>query len=137
MPHDWRAWARQELAAAYADRAQGNEGRARVRARRIAGAIAEAYLRQQGETRAFGQNALRVLEYLWRRPEISPRTRLLLTHFLMRVNTQFQLPPGVDLLEDVQAFAQELLGETLTPAADDAAEPDESPGASSSDGGDA
>ena len=39
---DLLAWARAELAAAYADRARGNEGRARVRARRIAGALADA-----------------------------------------------------------------------------------------------
>ncbi len=115
MPQEWRTWAQRELAAAYQDRAAGKEGRARVRARRIAGVIAEEYLRRQGQTHTFGQNALRILEMLWRRPELSGRARLLLTHFLMRVDTNFQLPPGVDLLQDVQAFAQELLGEPLTP----------------------
>ncbi len=112
---DLLAWARAELAAAYADRARGNEGRARVRARRIAGALADAYLRRQGVAHTHGQNALRILQELWKRPELSGQTRLALTHLLMKVDTNFRLPPGVDLLHDVQVLARELLGETLRP----------------------
>ncbi len=114
--HDPLAWARAELAAAYADRRRGNEGRARVRARRIAGALAAEYLRRQGLPNPHGQNALRILQDLWKRPELSGPTRLALTHLLMKVDTNFRLPPGVDLLHDVQVLARELLGTDLTPA---------------------
>lgn len=114
--HEPLAWARAELAAAYADRARGNEGRARVRARRIAGALAAEYLRRQGQPAPHGQNALRTLQDLWKRPELSGPTRLALTHLLMKVDLNFRLPPGVDLLRDVQVLARELLGADLTPA---------------------
>ncbi len=118
---DALAWARAELAAAYADRRHGNEGRARVRARRIAGALATEYLRRQGQSHPYGQNALRILQHLWKRPELSGRTRLALTHLLMKVDTNFRLPPGVDLLHDVQVLARELLGEDLHPTAEEEA----------------
>ncbi len=109
------AWAQAELTAAYADRRRGNEGRARVRARRIAGALAAEYLRRQGLPNPHGQNALRVLQDLWKRPELSGPTRLALSHLLMKVDVNFQLPPGVDLLQDVQLLARELLQVELSP----------------------
>lgn len=109
---DWETFAIRELQAARRDRAQGNEGRARVRARRVAGAIARAYLRQQGYPDP-GPNVLDGLQALEALPDLPPAVRQAVHHLRMKVDTDFRLPPGVDLIAEVITLGQELFGVTL------------------------
>ncbi len=105
---DWRIFAEQELRAALHDRAQGKAGRARVRARRAAGAIAGAYLRQRGLPDP-GPNALERLRALRTLPDLPAAAQQAVAHLLMKVDTQYRLPPGVDLIAAAQILAQSLL----------------------------
>jgi hypothetical protein len=89
----------QEIENALSARQAGNEGKARVCARRAAGLAAAEYLHQRGIDLS-GPSAydhLRRLQSLADKPETSAP---ILERLLMRVNTDFALPNGVDLIED-------------------------------------
>lgn len=119
MPEpDWKHWVQQELQAALADRRAGLEGRARVRCRRAAGRILEEYFRRLGLPDPWGQNALRRMEFALTLP-LPPQVRQALTHLVRRVDENFQLPPHIDLIQDVLLLAQVLLHEDLRSALGD------------------
>ena len=101
---------REEIRAGYEDRAAGMEGRARVRARRAAGHVIGIYLREAGLPDP-GPNALDRLRYLRTLPGLPPEVYPLLEHLTMKVDINYRLPPGVDLLADAQRLAELLLGE--------------------------
>lgn len=101
-----------ELAQAENSRQEGNEGKARVCARRAAGHVAGEYLRRQGiqiET----MNALNRIKETVERSELTDETKAILEHFLIHTTPDFKLPVNVDLIEDVRHLAHELLNEDV------------------------
>jgi len=106
---DWRGEVEQELASAERARAVGNEGRARVCARRAAGILArEYYSRLEGAPRT--SSAVELLRRLEVDPAVPPAAHELVQHLTQQVDTAFHLPPDVDLLRDVRQL-QEVLFE--------------------------
>lgn len=104
-----RAAVRDELEAARAARLKGREGRARVCARRAAGAAAAAWLESLGQ--AGGENAYRALQHLAAMPEAPAEWSLAAGRLTSRVNEDFRLPHAEDPLEDASALAAALLDE--------------------------
>lgn len=98
----------QELSKARAARAAGNEGMARVCARRAAGIVAEVYLRRRG-IHFPGPNVYERLKFLREMPEISPKAKEILHHFLVKINPDKTLPVDADLIADVYWLEDELL----------------------------
>ncbi len=114
MDPDWKRWVEAELQAALADRQAGLEGRARVRCRRAAGRILEEYFRRIGLPDPWGQNALRRLEFALTLPHLPAPVRQSLANLTRRVDENFQLPPHIDLVQDVILLARILLHEDLS-----------------------
>lgn len=98
-----------ELARGAAARSGGMEGRARVCARRAAGAAVRAYLELTGESdRAAGLTAydlLAALPGMAHAPEAARRAALLL---LERVDENYALPPEIDLLAEARRLVDAL-----------------------------
>ncbi len=88
-------------------RHKGNEGMARVCARRAAGIAAQAYLEQNGfDTRKLnGLDALRIINQNLAFAAPLRRSAGLL---IMRVTPEHQLPVEVDLLQEARNFVQEV-----------------------------
>lgn len=97
----------QEFANAAQARSQGFEGRARVCARRAAGAAIRAYLEQRGLP-APGPSAMDLLEYLRSLPDLSSERRRVVDHLLERVDESFALPQEIDLLADARWLVDNL-----------------------------
>ena len=102
-----------ELEMAETVRADGNEGRARVCARRAAGMAARDFLSRhfipsskdsQGKLRE--NSAYEALQALANFPGLAPELKQAAIYLTMRVNPEFQLPQGIDLLEE----ARKLIG---------------------------
>ncbi len=113
MTPEWKSRVLHELQAALMDRKAGLEGRARVRCRRAAGEVLAEYFRRRGVPDPWGANALRRMEFAKGLP-MPPEARLALEHLTRKVDTNFQLPPDIDLVEDVRTLARVLLKEELT-----------------------
>lgn len=103
----WKTIYQQEISKAYEARSEGLEGRARVCARRAAGVIAAEYFRRRGLP-VLGQNSYDLLAQLNAQPGISPHVRELVDHLRMRVNTDYLLPIGIDLIEDAETLIKVL-----------------------------
>jgi hypothetical protein len=96
MQPGWQDQIRIELANAGKARQAGNEGRARVCARRAAGLAARDFLARhsvsvQGST-------LEVLKVLATFPGLSADLRTAATHLTMQVSKDFALPAEIDLI---------------------------------------
>lgn len=92
---------------AEAARAAGNEGKARVCARRAAGAAAGAYLEQRGDDLR-SPSAYDRLRRLCELPDASPTVRQAAENLLLRVTPEYTLPVEADLLADARRLRQEL-----------------------------
>lgn len=99
-----------ELRQAEAARLSGNEGRARVCARRAAGMAARGYLIRHRQA-IQSQSAYDQLKRLASLDEISPEIRNVIDHFLLRVDETYQLPKEIDLIVEARWLLNEL--ETL------------------------
>jgi hypothetical protein len=97
-----------ELKHAESARRDGNEGKARVCARRAAGILIGEYLRMHGlnitETSAYER--LKILQSL---PGVSKEVQSVLSHFLIRINPDKNLPENVDLIADTYWLERTLL----------------------------
>lgn len=89
-------------------RARGNEGQARVCARRAAGIAASAYLARRGAAPRTS-SAYDVLRLLADVPGIPTNVKESALRLTLRVDEDFQLPPGVDLLAEARALCTALL----------------------------
>ena len=96
---DWESSFEQEIHQAEIARSVGNEGMARVCARRAAGIVIGEYLRRQGLS-DFNPGAYERLRYLSSLPEISPQARRVVSHLLTRVTPEPSLPIDVDLIDE-------------------------------------
>jgi len=89
-------------------RANGNEGQARVCARRAAGIAARVYLARNGMS--YGNaSAYDLLNLLKTDPLISPDLRLIADHLTLRVTDEFKLPVNADLVAEARKICDELL----------------------------
>lgn len=97
-----------EFERAEAARARGNEGQARVCARRAAGiAIREYYARRGQSVRT--SSAYDLLQLLAEDPHPSPDLKQAATYLTLRVTEEFKLPVDVDLLAEARKLCEELL----------------------------
>ena len=97
-----------ELEKAEQARRGGNEGQARVLARRAAGLAARRYLAQRGAPPP-NASAYDVLHRLAADPALSPEMKDRAARLTQRVDEQFRLPAGVDLIEDARRLCEALL----------------------------
>jgi hypothetical protein len=109
---EWRENARSELRQAEAARRAGNEGKARVCARRAAGIIAGEYMVRQGFSPKNASAIVR-LQSLATLTDIHPLVREIAGHFLIRITPDHKLPVNVDLIAEASWLARHLLGETI------------------------
>jgi len=101
-----------ELSNAMIARSMGNEGKARVCARRAAGIIIGEYLKRQGFNN-LNQSAYDRLSIFNKLPNIDPYLKVISTHFLLKVNHDHELPGNVDLIAEVQTLQMSLLKEPI------------------------
>ena len=106
---DWKITFEHELTTAATARAHGNEGMARVCARRAAGAAAGEYLRRNNLPNP--NTAYDRLRWLAGDPSISPTLQELAGRFLVRITPEHELPVQADLLADARRLADLLLGD--------------------------
>lgn len=106
----WEHRFNKELEAAERARAAGNEGMARVCARRAAGIVVAEYLRIQGiELKT--PSAYDYLRYLSQAPDIPFDVKTVVDHFLTRVTPDYRLPVEVDLIAETRWLRQRLMSE--------------------------
>ena len=103
----WEAQFNTEIERARTARKAGNEGQARVCARRAAGAAIGEYFRRQGLP-LLDPNAYSHLESLRDLPGMPPEVHVLVSHLLQRVDTDFALPGSIDLVADAIKLAAQL-----------------------------
>lgn len=103
----WQSAYLHEIQQGQSARLFGNEGRARVCARRAAGILIGEYLARQGlpPPRPSAYDRLR---FLASQPDLSPAAYQIAAHLLVRVDESFSLPEDIDLLADVLQLAHEL-----------------------------
>lgn len=89
----------QELQQAHQARQQGNEGKARVCARRAAGTAAGIYLARRGIT-SQASSAYKNLETLKNLPDLPTQAYQFIEHLLLHVNEDFNLPADIDLIDE-------------------------------------
>lgn len=105
---DWQAEIEAEFSKAGQARARGNEGQARVCARRAAGIAAREYLLRTG-VRPRSTSAYDLLNLLKEDVNLSPRLRSIAEHLTLRVTEEFKLPVEADLVDEARVFCDELL----------------------------
>jgi len=110
---DWQEKVENELAQAQLARQRGNEGMARVCARRAAGFAIQEYFRQarRESPGSIAYDQLRALQSLTGLPDPARRAAELLT---LRVNESFSLPVEADLIAEAR-----ILVDALFPPAQD------------------
>lgn len=108
MSEHWKTKFEAELKQAEAARASGNEGMARVCARRAAGHVLSEYYTRRGLP-FFGPSAYDHLKSLVELPDVSERVREVAGHFLVRITTEHILPIEADLIAEARWLADTLL----------------------------
>ena len=105
---DWQTKLQAEFDRAEQARAKGNEGQARVCARRAAGIAIREYLTRQG-TPPSSASAVDLLNLLKDDPLLSSDLKLIIDHLTLRVTEEFKLPVDVDLVAEARKLCDELL----------------------------
>jgi len=104
---DWQTEIESEFEKAEQARARGNEGQARVCARRAAGIAIREYLTRQG-IRPPSVSAYDLLNLLKEDPSLPADLRLIADHLTLRVNEEFKLPVNADLIAEARTFCENL-----------------------------
>jgi len=91
-------------------RARGNEGQARVCARRAAGIAIREYLTRKG-IRPPSASAVDLLNLIKGDPLLSSDVKLIAEHLTLRVTEEFKLPIHADLIAEARVLCQELLNQ--------------------------
>ena len=105
---DWQAQIEAEFEKAEQARARGNEGQARVCARRAAGIAIREYLTRRG-VRPPSVSAYDLLNFLKEDPDLSPDLKRIADHLTLRVTEEFKLPVNADLVAEARTFCENLL----------------------------
>ena len=105
---DWQIKMQAEFEKAGQARARGNEGQARVCARRAAGiAVREYFLRRGQHIRT--PSAYDLLNFLVEDPTLPDELRRSAQYLTLRVNEEFKLPVDVDLISEARKLCMGLL----------------------------
>ena len=105
---DWKVEMQIEFDRAVQARARGNEGQARVCARRAAGIAIREHLTRQG-IRPPSSSAYDLLNLIKDDPHLSPTLKQISEHLTLRVTEEFKLPVDADLVAEARTFCEELL----------------------------
>lgn len=108
IDHSWQDEFEAELRTAESARASGNEGMARVCARRAAGTAVRAYFSRR-QIPYTGASAYEHLRQLIERADTPSATAELAGRFLLRVTPEHKLPLEADLISDARRLKNELL----------------------------
>jgi HEPN domain-containing protein len=108
---EWKEQLELEFQRAEAARARGNEGQARVCARRAAGIAIREYYARRGQT-VRTPSAYDLLQLLAGEPQLSPELKQAAGYLTLRVTEEFKLPLDVDLVEEAHKLCEGLLTET-------------------------
>jgi len=109
---DWQTALQREFEMAVSARARGNEGQARVCARRAAGiALREYFSRRAIPVRA--ASAYDLLRDFIELQDTSPDLRKIAAHLTLRVTEEFKLPLDVDLIQEARLLCEQLLSVQL------------------------
>ena len=108
MENEWRSQLNSEFVRANRARVDGNEGRARVCARRAAGIAIREHFNRTGRL-ASGSSAYDLLISLVESQEISPELRQIALHLTLRVSEDFTLPADIDLIDESRQLCSQLL----------------------------
>jgi|SRR6266498_5888228 hypothetical protein len=104
----WQSEIQAEFERAEQARVRGNEGQARVCARRAAGIAIREYLTRQG-IHPPSVSAYDLLNLLKDDPRLSADLKLIADHLTLRVTEEFKLPVNADLVAEARKFCAELL----------------------------
>ena len=104
---NWQLNIEAEFEKAEQARARGNEGQARVCARRAAGIAIREYLTRRG-IRPPSPSAYDLLNLLKEDSGLSPDLKLIADHLTLRVTEEFKLPVDADLVAEARKFCEEL-----------------------------
>ncbi len=107
---NWRERVEAELIQAEKARREGNEGMARVCARRAAGAIIGEYLQRIGRPQS-GPSAYDRLRFFYAQEDLPAEARAVAAHFIERITPEHELPVEADLLAEARWLADALLPE--------------------------
>ena len=105
---DWKVEMQIEFDRAVQARARGNEGQARVCARRAAGIAIREYLTRQG-IRPPSSSAYDLLNLIKDDPHLSSTLKQIAEHLTLRVTEEFKLPVDADLIAEARTFCEDLL----------------------------
>src|SRR5512146_823214 len=105
---DWKSESETGVVLAARARLRGNEGQARVCARRAAGIAARQYLERRGD-RIRTSSAYDVLKLIAEDWAVSAELREIASHLILRVDEQFKLPSSIDLVAEARSFCRRLL----------------------------
>ena len=105
---DWQTQVDSEFEKAEQARARGNEGQARVCARRAAGIAIREYLTRRG-IRPPSVSAYDLLNLIKNDSGLSLDLKLIADHLTLRVTDEFKLPVKADLVAEARKFCLELL----------------------------
>lgn len=106
----WQVDFERELEGARAARQAGNEGRARVCARRAAGIVVGEFLRRRGIA-VENLNAYQRLSALGEASNLPPRVTEIARHLTLRLAPDYRLPVEADLVAEAQELRALLLGD--------------------------
>ena len=102
-----RIQVQEELLLAKQSRKEGNEGRARVCARRAAGAAAQAYLKNHNKPTS-PENVFQSLKSLKKIENLPDRVLLAIYRLTLRVDEDHQLPAEIDLIAEANILIEYL-----------------------------
>lgn len=105
---NWKDQLQREFEQAEAARARGNEGRARVCARRAAGIAAREYLQRIGQP-VQTASVLTLLDHLQAQTALPPDLRQAAAYLTLRVTETFSLPVPIDLIAEAKKLCRALL----------------------------
>lgn len=105
---DWQNNLNAELEKAEQARARGNEGQARVCARRAAGIAAQQYFSRKGLTLRT-PSAYDLLKLLEEDESLANDLHQSAQYLTLRVNEEFKLPVDVDLISEARKLCKGLL----------------------------
>ena len=104
----WQDQLAREFERAEAARARGNEGQARVCARRAAGIAIREYFSRAGRPVEHA-SAIDLLNILMQEPDLPEALRPAVEHLTLRVTEEFKLPVDADLVAEARVLCKTLL----------------------------
>jgi HEPN domain-containing protein len=105
---DWKVEMQMEFDRAVQARERGNEGQARVCARRAAGIAIREYLTRQA-IRPPSSSAYDLLNLIKDDPRLSSDLKRIANYLTLRVTEDFKLPVDADLIAEARTFCEDLL----------------------------